>query len=71
MARNQAAAKSAKRATAKRWRGDAACDLATYRFLSLGKALVQHTGQHENIANQIGRHSDLLAHIGEVRTPEQ
>ncbi len=65
MARNQAAAKSAKRATAKRWRGDAARDLATYRFLSLGKALVQHTGQHENIANQIGRHSDLLAHIGE------
>jgi hypothetical protein len=61
MAKNQSAAKSAKRAAEKRWRGDAARDLATYRFLFLGKILVQHTGQQENIADQIGRHSDLLA----------
>ena len=65
MARNQTAAKSAKQAATKRWRGDATRDLATYRFLSLGKALAQHTGKQENIADQIGRHSDLLAHLGE------
>lgn len=65
MAKNQATAKTAKKVVAKRWRGDAERDLATYRLLGLGKALIQHTGQQEDIAEQIGRHSDLLAQLSE------
>ena len=45
------------------WQGEQGRDLATYRLFSLGKALVQHTGQQEDIAEQIGRHSDLLVHL--------
>lgn len=47
------------------WRGEASRDLVTYRLLNLGKALVQHTGQQEDIAEQIGRHSDLLVHLAD------
>jgi len=47
------------------WRGDSNRDLTTYQLLSLGKALVQHTGQQEDIAEQIGRHSDLLVHLAD------
>lgn len=47
------------------WQGDANRDLATYRLFNLGKALVQHTGQQEDIAEQIGRHSDMLVHLAD------
>ena len=47
------------------WQGDSGRDLATYRLFNLGKALVQHTGQQEDIAEQIGRHSELLVHLAD------
>ncbi len=45
------------------WRGEPERDLVTYRLLDLGKALVQHTGQQEDIAAQVDRHSDLLVQL--------
>lgn len=47
------------------WRGEPERDLVTYRLFDLGKALVQHTGQQADIAEQIGRHSDLLVHLAD------
>jgi hypothetical protein len=50
----------------KGWQDDASRDIATYRLLSLGKALVQHTGQQEHIAEQIARHGDLLGDVAKA-----
>ena len=47
------------------WRTEQDGDLVIYRLLTLARSAVQHIGTQSNIAEQIGRNSDLLVHLSD------
>lgn len=47
------------------WREKRIADIVIYRLLNLARAAVQHIGEQADIAEQIGRNSDLLVHLSD------
>ena len=47
------------------WTGDESRDLVTYRLLVLGWAASVHSGKQDDIAERIGRNSDILVHLSD------
>ena len=47
------------------WREKRVADIVIYRLLNVARAAVQHIGEQADIAEQIGRNSDLLVHLSD------